>query len=96
MLTKADLDRAFDNSSMKKRTYRFAILSMSLASLFDVSQPNDLLNGLLNTLNEYEQNREEGDRQRLVRQVSTAQELAYNSGVCSEYGSVPENDKRGQ
>ncbi|KAI0320325.1 hypothetical protein OF83DRAFT_1025093, partial [Amylostereum chailletii] len=65
LLSRADLDKVFDNNSMKKRTYRFAILAMSLASLFDVSQPADLLRGLLNTLNEYEQNREEGDRQRL-------------------------------
>ena len=64
-ISRLDLDRAFDNASMKKRTSRFTILAMSLASLLDVSQPSDLLRGLLNTLTEYEQNKDE-DRQRLV------------------------------
>ena len=64
---RADLDRAFDNYTMKKRTARFTVLAMSLAALLDVSHPNDLLRGLLNTLSEWEQNKDEGDRQRLVR-----------------------------
>ena len=63
---RSDLDRAFDNNSMKKRTARFTVLAMSLAALLDVAHPNDLLRGLLNTLSEWEQNKDEGDRQRLV------------------------------
>ncbi|KAI0027310.1 hypothetical protein K488DRAFT_31358, partial [Vararia minispora EC-137] len=64
-ITRPDLDRAFDNASMRTRTRRFAVLAMSLAALFDVAQPADLLRALLNTLLEYEQNRDDGDRQRL-------------------------------
>jgi hypothetical protein len=66
-LTRADLEKAFDNTSMKTRTRRYAILAMSLAAFFDVPQPNELLRGLLNTLTEFEQNKDESDRQRLVR-----------------------------
>ena len=51
---------------MKKRTARFTVLAMSLAALLDVTQAIDLLRGLLNTLTEWEQNKDEGDRQRLV------------------------------
>lgn len=32
---------------------------MSLATLFDVHQPQDLMRGLLNTLTEYEQSKED-------------------------------------
>lgn len=44
---------------MTNRTSRFAILAMSLATLFDVHQPQDLMRGLLNTLTEYEQSKED-------------------------------------
>ena len=44
------------------RTYRFAILGMSLANYFDVKEPQDFLRGLLNALAEFDQSKEEGDR----------------------------------
>lgn len=37
------------------RTYRFAVLGMSLSSMFEVKDTFDLLRGLLNILSEYEQ-----------------------------------------
>src|ERR1700722_9929995 len=46
------------------RTYRFAILGMSLSNLLDISQPQDLLRLLANTLSEYE---EDGDKPKIVR-----------------------------
>jgi hypothetical protein len=43
------------------RTYRFAILGMSLSNLIEVKEPYDLLKGLLNTLNEYDQSKDKED-----------------------------------
>ncbi|KAI0045070.1 hypothetical protein FA95DRAFT_1561476 [Auriscalpium vulgare] len=65
MMSRAELDRVFNNAAMKKRTYRFAILAMSLSTLFDISQPSDLLRALLSTLTEYEQSKEEGERPKM-------------------------------
>lgn len=49
------------------RTYRFAILGMSLANSFDVKDPQDFLRGLSNALNEYDQNKDDGERLKMVR-----------------------------
>lgn len=57
MVTRADLEREFNNTVMKKRTHRFAVLSMSLANLLDINAPQDLLRGVLNTLAEYDQSK---------------------------------------
>ncbi|KAJ7722291.1 hypothetical protein DFH07DRAFT_857064 [Mycena maculata] len=65
MISRAELDRVFNNTEMKKRTSRFAILGMSLSTLLDISQPQDLLKGLLNTLQEYEQSREDSDKPKI-------------------------------
>ncbi|KAK7689038.1 hypothetical protein QCA50_007729 [Cerrena zonata] len=62
MITRAELDRVFNNIAMKTRTYRFAILGMSLANSFDVKDPQDFLRGLSNALNEYDQNKDDGER----------------------------------
>jgi len=70
MMTRAELDRVFNNFAMKKRTKRFAILGMSLSSLLDIHQPQDLLRGLLNTLSEYDQSKEESDKPKMVRHIS--------------------------
>lgn len=43
------------------RTYRFAILGLSLSTLLDINQPQDLLRALLNAITEYDQAKEEGD-----------------------------------
>ncbi|KZV70782.1 hypothetical protein PENSPDRAFT_685213 [Peniophora sp. CONT] len=83
---RADLDRAFDNYSMKKRTARFTILAMSLAALLDVTHPNDLLRGLLNTLTEWEQNKDEGDRQRL----RIWKRPPKSKGGIADYSALPD------
>lgn len=66
MVTRTDLDRAFNNIAMKARTYRFAVLGMSLAHSFDMKDPQDLLRALTNSLNEYDQNKDEGDKSKVV------------------------------
>jgi hypothetical protein len=52
---------------MSQSTYRFAILGMSLSNLLDISQPQDLLRGLSNTLSEYDQSKEDSDKPKIVR-----------------------------
>lgn len=52
------------------RTHRFAILAMSLSSLFDIVQPTDCLRSALNMLIEYEQAKEENDRPKMVPRPS--------------------------
>lgn len=69
-MTRTELDRVFNNTEMKKRTKQFAILGMSLSSLLEIHQPQDLLRGLLNTLNEYDQSKEDSDKPKKVRPVS--------------------------
>lgn len=44
------------------RTYRFAILGLSLSTLLDINQPQDLLRSLINTISEYEQSKEDSDK----------------------------------
>lgn len=86
MMSRAELDRVFNNTAMKKRcvglspflvrmtviyadssrTHRFAILAMSLSSLFDITQPTDFLRSALNMLTEYEQAKEDSDRPKMV------------------------------
>ncbi|KAK7035773.1 hypothetical protein R3P38DRAFT_605685 [Favolaschia claudopus] len=65
MISRADLDRVFNNTEMKKRTYRFAILGMSLSGLLDIPHPPDLLKGLISTLQEYEQAKEDTDKPKM-------------------------------
>lgn len=48
------------------RTHRFAVLAMSLSSLFDISQPSDFLRSALNMLTEYEQAKEDNERPKIV------------------------------
>jgi len=90
MMSRAELDRVFNNTAMKKRcaslspflvrmvviyadssrTHRFAILAMSLSSLFDITQPTDFLRSALNMLTEYEQAKEDSDRPKMVTPTS--------------------------
>ncbi|KAJ7063540.1 hypothetical protein C8F01DRAFT_81827 [Mycena amicta] len=65
MISRADLDKVFTNAEMKKRTYRFATLGMSLSNLLEIAQPQDLLKGLISTLQEYEQGREDSDKHKI-------------------------------
>jgi hypothetical protein len=39
---------------------------MSLSNLLDIQQPQDLLRGLLNTMTEYEQSKEDSDKPKIV------------------------------
>ena len=52
--------------SLLHRTHRFAILAMSLSSIFDIQQPTDFLRSALNMLTEYEQAKEDNDRPKMV------------------------------
>ncbi|KAG9127099.1 hypothetical protein FRC07_000659 [Ceratobasidium sp. 392] len=62
-LTRRDLEKVLNNTNMRKRTYRFTLLSMSLSALFEVQTtqitnpptPTDFLRSLLGTLNEFDQ-----------------------------------------
>ncbi|TFK87912.1 hypothetical protein K466DRAFT_585970 [Polyporus arcularius HHB13444] len=65
MITRTELDRAFNNTVMKQRTYRFAVLGMALANQFDVKEPQDLLRGIWNVLSEYELLKEDSDRPKI-------------------------------
>ncbi|EIW85475.1 hypothetical protein CONPUDRAFT_118373 [Coniophora puteana RWD-64-598 SS2] len=53
-LSRAELNKHFNNSNMKKRTQRFTILAMSLSNLLDIPQGQDFLRGLVNTVTEFE------------------------------------------
>jgi hypothetical protein len=62
----ADLNQSDLADILSNRTYRFAILAMSLSNLLDIPQVQDFLRGLLNTMNEYDQAREEPDKPKIV------------------------------
>ncbi|KAI9436365.1 hypothetical protein H4582DRAFT_2120485 [Lactarius indigo] len=64
-MSRIELDRVFNNTAMKKRTHRFAVLAMSLSSLFDILHPTDFLRSALNMLTEYEQAKEDNDRPKM-------------------------------
>ncbi|KZT44211.1 hypothetical protein SISSUDRAFT_1013307 [Sistotremastrum suecicum HHB10207 ss-3] len=53
--TRQELEKVFNNNAMRKRTYRFAILGMSLANAFDVQPAQDFLKGLIATLADFDQ-----------------------------------------
>ncbi|KAI6009382.1 hypothetical protein F5J12DRAFT_823200 [Pisolithus orientalis] len=65
MMSRTELDKVFNNITMKKRTHRFATLAMSLSNLLDIPQAQDYLRGLLNTMNEYDQAKEEPDKPKI-------------------------------
>ena len=83
MLTRADLEREFNNNMMKRRsvshsnlrlylaewqsrTLSFAILGMSLSSVFDNTSSTELLKSLLNILTEHEQSKDENYKPKMV------------------------------
>ncbi|KAE9395810.1 hypothetical protein BT96DRAFT_825662 [Gymnopus androsaceus JB14] len=86
-ISRADLDRVFNNVEMKKRTTRFSILGMSLANLLDMPQPQDFLRGLLNTLLEYDQAKEDTDKPKMrqPRRLFRGKLGGKRPGVLSEY-----------
>ncbi|KAG5732738.1 hypothetical protein E4T56_gene16731 [Termitomyces sp. T112] len=64
LISRADLEREFSNNSpeIRKRTTRFAILGMSLSNLLDINSPQDLLRGLIHTISEYDQNKDDVEK----------------------------------
>ncbi|KAJ6546972.1 hypothetical protein B0H19DRAFT_1211695 [Mycena capillaripes] len=87
MISRADLDRVFNNTEMKKRTYRFAILGMSLSALLDIPHPQDLLKALLGTLQEYEQSREDSEKPKIrLFRSKTGKRPGMLSDYAGSYG----------
>ncbi|XP_006458575.1 hypothetical protein AGABI2DRAFT_183594 [Agaricus bisporus var. bisporus H97] len=82
LITRADLDREFNNESMKKRTYRFAILGFNLSNLLDINNPHDLLRAILNTITEHEQSKDESDRPKMK---IFKKGISIKKGVGSEF-----------
>jgi hypothetical protein len=83
MISRADLDKTFNNSDMRRRftfsrdnlyfsfdfanrSLRFTMLGMSLSNLLDMNSPQDLLRGLTNIMNEYDQSKEDNDKSKMV------------------------------
>lgn len=90
-MSRTELDKAFNNLAMRKRTYRFAILAMSLSNLLDIPQVQDFLRGLMNTMNEYDQAKEEPDRQPKIRLFRSKVAKRQAAGGFAEY-TVPYTD----
>ncbi|KZT11584.1 uncharacterized protein LAESUDRAFT_720831 [Laetiporus sulphureus 93-53] len=103
-ITRSELERVFPNTAMKNRTFRFAMLGMALAHLFDVKDPHDLLRGFSNVLNEYDtikdvsKDKEDTDRPRMRlfrtkpqrRQAGgTDFALSYADGSDAPYLTMP-------
>jgi len=66
--TKQDLEREFSNEAMRKRSYQFAVLGMSLSNTFEIQPSQDFLRAIINTLVDYEQFQEGTDKKiRLFR-----------------------------
>lgn len=66
---------------------------MSLSNLLDIPQAQDYLRGLLNTMNEYDQAKEEPDKPKIVRRFSPMGQPETHA-VCSVYsGPKLQSDK---
>jgi len=63
--TKQDLERVFSNEAMRKRSYRFAVLGMSLSNTFDIQPSQDFLRAIINTLVDFEQFQDGTDKSRI-------------------------------
>ncbi|KAG7086516.1 hypothetical protein E1B28_002468 [Marasmius oreades] len=93
LISRADLDKEFNNNDMKKRTYSFAILGLSLSNVLDIHQPQDLLRTLLSLLVEYDLAKPEDlDKNRLKptkrlfgARIKTGKRAG--TGVVTEYSS---------
>ncbi|KAG6861638.1 hypothetical protein C0995_013640 [Termitomyces sp. Mi166 len=86
LISRADLEREFSNSSpeIRKRTTRFAVLGMSLSNLLDINSPQDLLRGLIQTISEYDQNKDDGDKSKMPFPLDYHQTLLSLLDVISE------------
>ncbi|KAG6867404.1 hypothetical protein C0993_003238, partial [Termitomyces sp. T159_Od127] len=67
LISHADLEREFSNTSpeFRKRTTRYAILGMSLSNLLDINSSQDLLRGLIHTISEFDQSKDDGDKSKI-------------------------------
>ncbi|KAF8229503.1 hypothetical protein L208DRAFT_1286159 [Tricholoma matsutake] len=88
MISRAELDKEFNNNNpeMKRRTYRFAVLGMSLSNLLDFNQPQDFLRGLMNTITEYDQNKDDNDKSKM-RLFRPRNSKRTGGGSFTEYPS---------
>ncbi|TDL27637.1 hypothetical protein BD410DRAFT_782770 [Rickenella mellea] len=84
VMSRADLERVFNNTEMKKRTYQFAILGMSLSNLFDIQNAQDLLRGLQTTLAEYDQSKEDGYKPKM-RFFRSSKVPKRQAGAINDY-----------
>ncbi|KDQ12287.1 hypothetical protein BOTBODRAFT_113023 [Botryobasidium botryosum FD-172 SS1] len=55
LLTSSELEKTLNNVTQRKRTFKFAVLGMSLSNLFDIHPPTEFLRALTNLLAEYDQ-----------------------------------------
>jgi hypothetical protein len=87
-LRQAKLSVSYDHSAARgTNSITFVpapFLAMSLSSLFDISQPTDCLRAALNMLTEYEQDKEENDRPKMVPPVffSSPSDTSFNHRLC--------------
>ncbi|KAF8334294.1 uncharacterized protein EI90DRAFT_3051717 [Cantharellus anzutake] len=65
LLSHYELERAYNTASMRKRTYKYAILAMSLSNLFDSTPHSDFLRSLGQLMNEYDQLQDENFKPRM-------------------------------
>ncbi|KAF9484888.1 hypothetical protein BDN70DRAFT_796759 [Pholiota conissans] len=93
LISRSELDKVFNNNDMKRRTARFAILGLSLSALLDINQPTDLLRGLLNTITEYDQAKEEGDNRPKIPRIKfkNKQSKKNASGIAEYTGSYTDS-----
>ncbi|KAG6850423.1 hypothetical protein H0H93_013648 [Arthromyces matolae] len=86
LISRADLEREFSNSNpdIRRRTNRFAILGMSLSNLLDINAPHDLFRTLTNTINEYDQTKDDGDKPKMPFPIDYYQTLLSLLDVISE------------
>ena len=54
LFTPSDLGNAFDPERMRKRTTRFTVLGMSIASILEINSPNDTARAVISLINELE------------------------------------------
>ncbi|KIJ23959.1 hypothetical protein M422DRAFT_217358 [Sphaerobolus stellatus SS14] len=91
LITRAELEKVFSNSAMRKRTYRFAILAMSLSNLFDIPTPNDFLKGVLLTLSEYDSMQDENYKPKMASRRFFRSKPPKRQGTINDY-SVAESE----
>jgi hypothetical protein len=92
-VSRQDLDRVFNNQDMKKRTHRFGTLGMSLSNLLDLQNATDLLRGLIATLSEYDQTKEDTDKpkMRLFKGKGKRQTGAFAEYTTSSYSDAADS-----